>query len=65
MIETTRGEIAFDLHQRIVANEKERRQLMAKNAELLNEMYEGNYYQDFLGDNEGQWAGSRIKFNAN
>lgn len=57
MSDSIRGQEAFDKHQEIVSNEKTRRELMAKNARLLNEMHESHLYQDFLGDNEAEWAG--------
>lgn len=56
-MESIRGEEAFDLHQRIVSNEKERRQLMAANAGLLSEMFQTGLYKEILGDEEGEWAG--------
>ncbi len=52
-----RGDEAFALHSKIVANEKKRRELMAENARNLNEMYTKHLYQDMLADGEGEWAG--------
>lgn len=52
-----RGDEAFALHAKIVANEKARRELMAENAKNLNEMYEKGLYQDMLADGTGEWAG--------
>lgn len=52
-----RAQIAWDLHKEIVENEKGRRLLMAKNAELLSKIYDHNYYQELLGDEQGKWSG--------
>lgn len=51
------GQDAYDKHSKIIENEKLRRDLMAENAKLLDEMREGEYYKDILGDPDGQWAG--------
>lgn len=55
--EQERGQKAFDLHNLIVNNEEARRKLLAKNAVLLAEMFEKEYYKDFLGDKNAEWAG--------
>jgi hypothetical protein len=57
MTDSARGQEAFYIHAEIVNNEKLRRDLIARNAVLLEEMREKKYYQDILGDPDGQWAG--------
>lgn len=52
-----RGKIAWELHQEIIKNETNRRELMAKNAELLSKIYDHSYYHELLGDENAQWSG--------
>lgn len=52
-----RGKQAFTIHEKIVANEEKRRELMADNAHLLSQIYEGKLYQELLGDKDAPWAG--------
>ena len=52
-----RGEKAFSLHKHIEKNENLRRILLVKNIADLVEMYDNKYYQDILGDEQGEWAG--------
>lgn len=52
-----RGEKAFTLHKNIQTNERNRRLLLVENISLLIEMLDNKYYQDILGDEEGEWAG--------
>lgn len=50
------GEAAFDLHEMIRKNEKNRRILLAQNAALLSEMLEKKLYKVYLGDAEAEWG---------
>jgi hypothetical protein len=44
------GATAFKLHTKITDNEKQRRKLLAENAELITEMIDGGYFRHYLGD---------------
>lgn len=57
MNDADRGQLAYDIHERIIENEKQRRDLMAENARLLDEMRTKKYYQDILGDAGAPWSG--------
>lgn len=57
MTKADRAAEAFEIHQKIQENEKYRRLLLAKNTELLNEVFEKEYFKDLLGDDEAEWAG--------
>ena len=55
--ESERGEKAFALHKNVEKNERNRRLLLVDNISLLTEILDNKYYQDILGDEEGEWAG--------
>ena len=52
-----KGKIAFKFYEELKTNERGRRVLLARNAKLFYEIFEGEYYKDILGDDEGEWAG--------
>jgi hypothetical protein len=51
------GELAFQLHQELTANETMRRGLLIRNIEILEEIFNKGLYRDLLGDPNGEWAG--------
>ena len=57
MTDAQTGQDAFDIHEKIIANEKLRRDLIADNARLLKDMREKEYYKVILGDPDSEWAG--------
>ena len=57
MMTESRGKKAWEIDERIKNNEKARRMLLAKNAELLDTIYEEKLYKELLGFEDGEWAG--------
>jgi hypothetical protein len=51
------AEKAFNIHKEIEKNELERRNLLAKNVELISQMKNEELYKIILGDDKSQWAG--------
>lgn len=56
-MDETRGKIAWEIHNKIVKNEEQRRTLMARNAMFLSEIFDRDYYKELLGDEQAKWAG--------
>ncbi len=51
------GNEAFVVHSQIAENEKQRRQLLLENAELIHLMHSKGLYKVILGDENAPWSG--------
>jgi hypothetical protein len=51
-----KGKLAMELHQLIMQNELNRRQLLFANMEHIGKMYHDKLYQVFLGDDTASWS---------
>lgn len=56
-MDETKAQLAYSIHEGIIENEKIRRLLTHKNAELLSQMKDEKLYQIILGDENSDWAG--------
>lgn len=50
------GEQAFFLHNKIIENEKQRRELLLENIKFLTEVYNKKLYKAVLGDEKAPWS---------